>query len=105
MKRFRRFWEWLHHESHPFWNLLITSGFHVLLTIVTEQNGLHGHATFMYLCKEGGPLIHYGIDGKDRWVPSEAEAKRGWTRTWKIADSVADFMGPFVVFLRYHFVA
>jgi hypothetical protein len=97
--------DWVDNEAPPWLNLIITAGFHTAFTLATGQFGLSGYAAFGYGMKEGGPFLGNVVTGKlgSAYQPTDRQARRGWTRRWVIADSIADVAGPVLVHLLYVF--
>jgi len=96
-------WYWVHNESPPLANLILTAGTHCVITFACGLLGWADRAAFAYIFKEGGPLVT-AVFQKDRlaylkrkYTPSPQQVQRGWTTAWVVADSVADVLGPCLV--------
>jgi len=90
-------------HARPLTNLLLTAGFHTAFTALCGTVGLSGHALFMYCFKEGTPFARAKVERRDPFPVSDRMKARGWTRAWRIADSIADVAGPLIVFLLFTF--
>ena len=95
--------DWVN-TRRPLWNLLITAVvLHGGLTFLCGLAGLAWYAVFGFVMKEGEPLALWALRGfkpeRSPYRPGRSEQERGWTVEWKVADSLADVLAPFVVAL------